>query len=435
MIAVLPKIDMVIVNRADTYEGENTPTRQLLDLIEKVLEARTGPSVANPVLAPLEVGSDPKITKVSNDRLTVGEWKYPPEPLGLPSRTEFQITAGQGHLVCYSPTGGTFRLYLQNDGTLHEEDSHRRYFPVRDDTGSLAGIADVGYIMEAALTAASSGDGNRAARLLRVVEGRLGREETLAFEVVNVVVDLLGGNGASAERSVRQLSERFDPVEVERWVNRIGYRLMRGGMGERALELFEFNTRVFPKAWNTWDSLSEAHLGLGNTEEAIRAYRRALELNPSGVRRRGRLVQAAIIAACEGNNDRAVRLLKAVKGEETVRIGIANAVVNLFGGKETSAERAIREFLEQFDPARVEREVNEIGNWLMREGQEERALELFEFNTRIFPESWNAWDSLGEAHFNLGHKEEAIRAYQKSLELNPDNEAAKRMIARIKGGI
>jgi len=71
----------------------------------------------------------------------------------------------------------------------------------------------------------------------------------------------------------------------------------------------------------------------------------------------------------------------------------------------------------------------------MREIKAEWALELFEFNTRIFPESWNAWDSLGEAHFNLGHKEEAIRAYQKSLELNPDNEAAKRMIARIKGDI
>ncbi len=434
MIAVLPKIDMVIVNRANTYEGEGTPTRQLLDLIEDVLEARTGPSVANPVFAPLEIGSDPKVIEVSNDRLTefVGEWKYPPEPLGLPSRTEFQITAGQGHLVGYTPTRGTFRLYLQNDGTLHEEDSYVRYFPIRDDTDSFAGIADVGFIMEAAITAASGDDGARAARLLRVVEGRLGREETLPFEIVNVVLDLFGGHGASAKKAVRQLSERFDPVEVERWVNRIGYRLIRGGMNERALELFEFNTRIFPKSWNTWDSLSEAHLGLGNTEEAIRAYHRALELNPSRVRRRGLLVQAAIIAACEGNNDRAVRLLKAVKGEETVRIGIAIAVVDLFGGKGTSAELTIRQFSEQFDPARVEREINEIGNWLIREGQEERALELFELNTRLFPESWNAWDKLGEAHFNLGHKEEAVSAYKKSLELNPENEPAKRMIARIR---
>lgn len=434
MIAVLPKIDMVIVNRANTYQGENTPTRQLLDLIEKVLEARIGPSVANPVLAPFEVGSAPKITKVSDDRLTefVGEWKYPPEPLGLPSLREFQITAGQGHLVGYTPTRGTFRLYLQNDGTLHEEDSYVRYFPVRDDTDSLAGIADVGSIMEAALAAASGGDGDLAARLLRVVEGRLGKEEILPFEVVNVVVDLFGGNGASAKRAVQQLSERFDPVEVERWVNRIGYRLMRGGMGERALELFEFNTRVFPESWNTWDSLSEAQLGLGNTEEALRAYHRSLELNPANARARERIRRAAITAAGDGDSVRAVRLLKAVGKEETLLVGVARVVVDLFGGKGTSAERAVRLLSKRFTPEKVEREINTTAYTLMRGGQAERALELFEFNTRIFPESWNAWDSLGEAHFNLGHKEEAIRAYQKSLELNPGNKAAEKMIEWIR---
>ena len=437
MIAVLPKIDMVIVNRANTYQRELTPTRQLLGLIEKVLEARTGPSVANPMLAPLEVGSDPKVTEVSDDRLAefVGEWKYPPEPLGLPSRTEFQITAGQDHLKGYSPTRGTFRLYLQNDGTLHEEDSLVRYFPVRDDTDSLAGIADVGFIMEAAITAASGGDGNLAARLLKVVEGRLEREEILPFEVVNVIVDLFGGKGPSAKRAVQQLSERFDPVEVERLVNRIGYRLMRGDMGERALELFKFNTRVFPKAWNTWDSLSEAHLGLGNTEEAIRAYHRSLKLNPANPRARERIRRAAITAAGDGDSARAARLLKEVGSEETLLVGIASVVIDLFGGKKTSAEQAVRQLSKRFSPDKIEREVNTTGYALMRTGQGERALELFEFNTRVFPESWNTWDSMGEAHLNLGHKEEAIRAYQKSLELNPDNEPAKRMIARIKGGI
>jgi len=170
MIAVFPKIDMVIVNRANTYEGESTPMLKLLGIIEKVLEARTGPSVANPALAPLEVASDPKITEVSNDRLTefVREWKYPPEPLGLQSLTKLKITAGEGHLVGYTPVRGTFRLYLQNDGTLHEEDSYERYFPIREDTGSLVGIAEVGFIMQAVITAASSNDGDLAARLLRL---------------------------------------------------------------------------------------------------------------------------------------------------------------------------------------------------------------------------------------------------------------------------
>lgn len=435
MIAVLPKIDMVIVNRANTYEGEGTPMLKLLALIEDVLKARTGPSVADPVLAPLEVSSDPKVTVVPKDSLSefVGEWKYPPEPLGLPSSTELKITAGEGHLKGYTPTRGTFRLYLQNDGTLHQEDSYSRYFPIRDDKGSFAGIADLGFIMEAALTAASGDDGDLAGRLLKVVEGKLDREETLPVEIVKVVVDLFGGKEDSAKEAVQQLSERSSPVEVEGRVNRIGYRLMRGGMEARALEIFEFNTNLFPQSWNTWDSLSEAHLGLGNTEEAIRAYHRSMELNPSNLGGRERMRRAAITAAAEGDNDRAKLLLKAVGEDESLRVGIAGAVVDLFGGKGSSAEKAVRKLSERFSPEQVEQEINATGIVLTRVGQTERALEMFELNTRIFPESWKTWDTLGEAYLNLDHREEAIKAYEKSLKLNPDNEAAGRMIARIRG--
>jgi CubicO group peptidase (beta-lactamase class C family) len=282
MIAVLPKIDMVIVNRANTYQGERTPMAKLRDLIEEILEARKGPVKANPELVPLEAGSDAKVTEVSNDSLAelIGEWKYPPEALELPPRTEFQITAGQGHLVGTSPARGTFRLYLQDDGTLHEEDSFVRYFPVRDETDAFVGIAELGYIMEAALAAASGDNGELAARLLKVVDGRWGEEEALPFEVITVVVDLFGGNSDSATSTVRKLLERYDPVAVERWVHRIGLRLMKEDKGERALELLTFNTRVFPKSWNTWYRLGEMHVNLGQKEEAIKAYQKSLELNP-----------------------------------------------------------------------------------------------------------------------------------------------------------
>jgi tetratricopeptide (TPR) repeat protein len=288
--------------------------------------------------------------------------------------------------------------------------------------------------MEAALTAAGGGDGDHAGRLLQVVEGNLYKEDILPVGVIKIIVDLFGGKQDSALRAVQQLSESFSPAEVEDWVNRAGYRLMREGTEKRALEIFEFNTRIFPKSWNSWDSLSEAHLGLGNTEEALQAHHRSLELNPSNLRGRERLRRAAITAAADGDNDRAVRLLKAAGGKETLRIGITSVAVDLFGGKEASAEQAVRKLTEHFKPEQVEQEINAAGYTLLREGQAERALELFDLNTRIFPESWNTWDSLGEVHFNLGHKEEAIKAYKKSLELNPNNEPAERMIAMIRGG-
>ena len=64
----------------------------------------------------------------------------------------------------------------------------------------------------------------------------------------------------------------------------------------------------------------------------------------------------------------------------------------------------------------------------------EQALAVFELNTRVFPEAFNTWDSLGEAHMILGHDDDAIRFYERSLELNPDNANATAMIARIREG-
>ncbi len=278
MIAALPNSDMVIVNRANTYRGESTPTGPLLDLVEEVLEARTGSAVADPTLVALEVGSDPNITRVANGQLTefVGEWNFPPPPLGLPASTTVQITAGDGHLVGYAPVSGTFKLYLQPDGTLHEEDSYERYVPVRDEAGVFAGISDVRSIVSVAVRAATQARYERAAELLAMINGI----ESVTAGVGGVVVDILAGREDSANRTARQISEQYDATQVEMEINATGYALMRTQQTEQALAVFELNTRVFPEAYNTWDSLGEAFMNLGRNEDAIRAYQRSLELNP-----------------------------------------------------------------------------------------------------------------------------------------------------------
>ena len=144
-IAVLPKSDIVFVNRANTYEGESTPMPALLDLIEEVLEARTGAPAASPTLTTLEVATDPLVREVPRGRLEefVGEWPYPPAPLGRPSEATLRLEIDGGHLSGFSPVSGTFQLYLQADGTLYQEDSRRSFAPVRDDDGAFAGIVDV----------------------------------------------------------------------------------------------------------------------------------------------------------------------------------------------------------------------------------------------------------------------------------------------------
>ena len=276
-IAVLPKSDMVIVNRANTYLGQNTPSDELLDLIEQVLEARTGTPAADPKLIPLATEPDPKITKVARSQLTefVGEWDYPPPPLGLPKVTTIRIQAADTHLIGFTPFSGTFELYLQPDGSFHEEDSYRRYLPIRDDSGAFAGLADSESMVRAALFSAAEGQTKRASDLFTQV----GDDDSLMVEVGRAIVDLLGGQDEPASQKVLELSERTTPADVEALINGFGFGLLRSQKAEEALEVFKFNTRAFPEAYNTWDSLGEALMSLGQNDEAIHCFEKTLELN------------------------------------------------------------------------------------------------------------------------------------------------------------
>jgi CubicO group peptidase (beta-lactamase class C family) len=277
-IAVFPKLDLVIVNRANTYEGEGTPPPALMELMDQVIRARTASASPDPELVPLEGQPDSLITQVPDDELNeyIGEWDFPAPPLGLPTTYQLDITRADGYLVASSPVRGTYRLYLQPDGSLHSEDSHLRFLPIRDGAGSFAGLAFEESILEAAIISAAAGDGERAEDLLSEIDDR----ESVDFVVSRSVVALLGGNVQSAERTVRELTETEPVARVEATVNAAGYVLMQSEMPERAVEVFELNTRVFPDAFNTWDSLGEAHMELGHDEEAIRHYERSLELNP-----------------------------------------------------------------------------------------------------------------------------------------------------------
>jgi len=79
-----------------------------------------------------------------------------------------------------------------------------------------------------------------------------------------------------------------------------------------------------------------------------------------------------------------------------------------------------------------EREFNTLGYRLLGQGRLEEALFIFEENARRHPDSWNAHDSLGEAYATAGRTADAIRSYERSLALNPDNANAKRMLEALR---
>ena len=49
------------------------------------------------------------------------------------------------------------------------------------------------------------------------------------------------------------------------------------------------------------------------------------------------------------------------------------------------------------------------------------AIAIFKLNVKLHPESWNVYDSLGEAYAKNGQRSLAIENYQKSIQLKPDN--------------
>lgn len=135
---------------------------------------------------------------------------------------------------------------------------------------------------------------------------------------------------------------------------------------------------------------------------------------------------------------------------------IAAYVWSLGHGRQTPRVMALNEFLGLLERGRVaeaialfeherrarsdslmldERALNTLGYEFLRRHQEpETAVEIFQLNADRHPDSWNVWDSLAEGHMELGHREKAIELYEKSLALNPENENAREMLDKLRGG-
>jgi cytochrome c-type biogenesis protein CcmH/NrfG len=53
-------------------------------------------------------------------------------------------------------------------------------------------------------------------------------------------------------------------------------------------------------------------------------------------------------------------------------------------------------------------------------------------NTQAYPDSANAWDSLGDGYEATNDAQNARMAYARSVELNPGNEHAKRELLKLR---
>ncbi len=101
--------------------------------------------------------------------------------------------------------------------------------------------------------------------------------------VADVLLKTIGEKGIEAgiaqyrELKTKQASI-YDFSEPE--LNQLGYQLLQSKKIKEAVEIFKLNVEAYPQGFNTYDSLGEAYMVSGDTELAIKNYKKSLELNP-----------------------------------------------------------------------------------------------------------------------------------------------------------
>ena len=176
--------------------------------------------------------------------------------------------------------------------------------------------------------------------------------------------------------------------------------LLPAGKKADALEVAKLNAALFPREFRTWYGLAEVARGAEETDLAIDAYEKLLKLEP-------RIADARS----------AYRLLVLLK---SFRDG---------GVKDLAAKfRKMRED----EPGELNEDtLNFAGYELLQKGKAKEAVQVFTLNVELFPQYANGHDSLGEACLRAGDKEQARKAYEKALALDPTLDSAKRALEEL----
>ncbi|WP_170309673.1 FKBP-type peptidyl-prolyl cis-trans isomerase [Litorilituus lipolyticus] len=66
----------------------------------------------------------------------------------------------------------------------------------------------------------------------------------------------------------------------ENVLNGYGYTLLKRGLLNEAVAVFEINSLAYPNSWNVWDSLADGYYQNNQKEQSLKAFQQSVKLNP-----------------------------------------------------------------------------------------------------------------------------------------------------------
>jgi CubicO group peptidase (beta-lactamase class C family) len=145
----------------------------------------------------------------------------------------------------------------------------------------------------------------------------------------------------------------------------------------------------------------------------------------------GLSISREIVDAAVGGDQPALAWLRYASYKSPARTLLKNIVAK-------GADAALAEYRQwrkgrPADEVVNEGQMNRLGYELLVSWKRVKdAIEVFKLNVEDYPQSFNTYDSLGEAYAVNGDKDLAIKNYQKSVELNPNNTGGIEALNKLK---
>jgi tetratricopeptide (TPR) repeat protein len=197
----------------------------------------------------------------------------------------------------------------------------------------------------------------------------------------------------------------------------LGNALLKMGNVNEAIAHYQKALQIKPDSAEAHNNLGNALIKKGSVDEAIAHYQKALQIKPDYAETHNNLGNALLK---KGSVDEAiVHFQKALQ----IKPDFAEAYNNLGDSllKKGSVDEAITHFQKalQIKPGYAEAHYN-LGNALNKKGSVDEAITHFQKAVQIKSDYAEAYNNLGDALLKKGGVDEAIVHFQKALQIKPD---------------